>query len=578
MVNPEKLEMAVVSLAQSERTSQGSTAIFYSPDGYQTSGSKLMGRHAAGAGFLRAFARTELSERITGVAQNSQYFKSFEQDIRGYGFAGKVESVHLSDQRRIGQQDILYLPGPGLNDFAWRRQAVAPYAYSLCGVTHTTASHRAMESIAQLITAPLFEWDALICTSRAVLDSVRVLLEAQADYLRWKLAANRFTLPQLPVIPLGVHCEDFVYSKAQREQARAQIGASESDIVVIFLGRLSFHAKAHPQAMYLAMNELARKNPGRGLHLVQCGWFANEAIESAFKQAAAELCPHVQHHFLDGRQADAREVAWAGADIYVSFSDNIQETFGISPVEAMAAGLPVVVSDWDGYRDTVRDGIDGFRIPTLMPQTPDGVDLASRYDAGVDSYDMYCGHTCELVAVDVSAAIKALEVLVASPELRTKMGSAGRARAKDVFDWTVVMSQYRALWRELADRRALLTAAPLLGDSASQRIRPDRMDPFQLFASYPTAMLGDGDSLVAVHEDLGLSHAFLLQCKAMAINSFAQFVYPESDECLRMLELVVSRPGVTVTEVVAAFPRERALVIRRGLVWMIKMHVLRFPG
>lgn len=578
MANQESLKIAAASLAQSERTTQGSAAIFYSPDGYQTSASKLMGRHAAGASFLRAFAATELSERITGVAQNSQYFKVFEQDLRGHGFAGVVKSVHLTDHASIGQRGILYLPGPGLNDFAWRRQSVAPHAYSLCGVTHTTASHRAMESIAQLLTAPLYEWDALICTSRAVLESVRVLLEAQADYLRWKLAANRFTLPQLPVIPLGVHCEDFVYSEGQREQARARIGASQSDIVVIFLGRLSFHAKAHPQAMYLAMNEVARKNPGRGLHLVQCGWFANEAIESAFKQAAAELCPHVQHHFLDGRQADEREVAWAGADIYVSFSDNIQETFGISPVEAMAAGLPVVVSDWNGYRDTVRDGIDGFRIPTLMPQTPDGIDLASRYDAGIDSYDMYCGHTCELVAVDVSAAIKALEVLVARPELRRNMGSAGRGRAKDVFDWAVVMSQYRALWRELADRRALLTAAPLLGESASQQIRPDRMDPFQLFAGYPTAMLREDTSLVAVHEDISVSHAFLLQCKVMAINSFAQFVYPENHECLRMLELVVSGPGVTVAEVVAEFPGERALVIRRGLVWMIKMHVLRFPG
>jgi glycosyltransferase involved in cell wall biosynthesis len=47
-------------------------------------------------------------------------------------------------------------------------------------------------------------------------------------------------------------------------------------------------------------------------------------------------------------------------------SDNIQETFGIVPIEAMAAGLPVVVLDWDGYKNTVRDGIDGFRVPTLM--------------------------------------------------------------------------------------------------------------------------------------------------------------------------------------------------------------------
>ena len=30
----------------------------------------------------------------------------------------------------------------------------------------------------------------------------------------------------------------------------------------------------------------------------------------------------------------------------------------------MAAGVPLVVSDWNGYRDLVRNGIDGFRVPT----------------------------------------------------------------------------------------------------------------------------------------------------------------------------------------------------------------------
>jgi len=28
----------------------------------------------------------------------------------------------------------------------------------------------------------------------------------------------------------------------------------------------------------------------------------------------------------------------------------------------MAAGLPCVVTDWDGYKDTVRHGEDGFRV------------------------------------------------------------------------------------------------------------------------------------------------------------------------------------------------------------------------
>ncbi len=33
-----------------------------------------------------------------------------------------------------------------------------------------------------------------------------------------------------------------------------------------------------------------------------------------------------------------RETAWASADVFCSLSDNIQETFGIVPIEAMAAG------------------------------------------------------------------------------------------------------------------------------------------------------------------------------------------------------------------------------------------------
>ena len=74
--------------------------------------------------------------------------------------------------------------------------------------------------------------------------------------------------------------------------------------------------------------------------------------------------------------------------MFCSLSDNIQETFGIVPIEAMAAGLPVVVSDWDGYKDTVRHGVDGFRISTCMPQAGLATDLALRHALEVDTYDM----------------------------------------------------------------------------------------------------------------------------------------------------------------------------------------------
>jgi len=78
-------------------------------------------------------------------------------------------------------------------------------------------------------------------------------LEAQEEYLRERLGIARVMLPQLPVIPLGVHVDDFSFSPRDREEARKTLGVSQSALIVLFVGRLSFHAKAHPLAMYQAL-------------------------------------------------------------------------------------------------------------------------------------------------------------------------------------------------------------------------------------------------------------------------------------------------------------------------------------
>ena len=282
----------------------------------------------------------------------------------------------------------MYYPGPGIGDHAWQRAAYGHGAWSLCGITHTTSSATAMDALANLLTAPLQPWDALICTSSAVKDNVNRVLQAQADYLVQRLGVQKLVLPQLPVIPLGIHAQDFAYSDAQRTAARAEIGADENTHVVLYMGRLSFHAKAHPLAMYQALQLATQALPaGQNLLLVECGWHANEYIEKAYAEAAKLTCPSVRVLTLDGRLKTKRDTAWASADVFCSLSDNIQETFGIVPIEAMAAGLPVVVADWDGYKDTVRDGIDGFRIATLMPGAGLAGDLALRHALEIDTYD-----------------------------------------------------------------------------------------------------------------------------------------------------------------------------------------------
>ena len=92
---------------------------------------------------------------------------------------------------------------------------------------------------------------------------------------------------------------------------------------------------------------------------------APQVMLEVFREEARHFCPSVRLVVVDGADFRRYRYAWAAADIFTSLSDNFQETFGITPIEAMSAGLPSVVSDWNGYREGVRDGVDGFRNPTF---------------------------------------------------------------------------------------------------------------------------------------------------------------------------------------------------------------------
>jgi starch synthase len=474
-----------------DRSVSSTAAIFFDPDGYVLTGPKLMGRQAAGNAFLRAAVAGREGQPLWVYAPHPQSAEVFGQLIRDFDPQAEARWIAGDRTDLLAELGTLYFPGPGLGGAARLRLRQGPAAYSLVGVTHTTASHIAMDDITQLLAAPVMPWDALICTSSAVGSTVKALLEAELDYLRWRFGPNTmFTLPQLPVIPLGVHCDDFVFTPAERMAARRELGIAEDEVVALFVGRLSFHAKAHPHAMYSGLQAAAERT-GKKIVLVQSGWFANEAIAAAFEEGAQQFCPKVRPIFSDGKKPEAVRRSWAAADLFVSLSDNIQETFGLTPVEAMAAGLPVVVTDWNGYKDTVRDGVDGFRIPTWMPPPDLGEPYARAYEAGVDSYDFYCGLTCQTVSVDLRALGERLGDLVGNPALRERMGQAGRARARERFDWAVVYRQYRTLWTQLGEIRRAAAGDPARQAAlqAAPRVAPNRMDPFRSFGHYPTAVI-----------------------------------------------------------------------------------------
>jgi starch synthase len=497
-------------------------AIVFAPDGYRTDGQKLMGRQAAGQGFLRAAVRAAAGRTLHGYAPKAAAGQDFVRMVAAIDPQARAAWLRPTDVQRLQALGHLYMPGPTLGELARQRLRAGPAAWALTGVTHTTASHAAMDAITELVAAPVMPWDALVCTSQAVVLTVKTVMKAQQDYLQWRFGAPlRYAQLQLPVIPLGVHCADFEFDAARRAEARARLAIAEDEVVALFVGRLSFHAKAHPQAMYQGLQAAARAT-GRKVVLVQCGWTANDDIAAVFRDGAARVADDVRCLFTDGRDEAARTDSWAAADLFVSLSDNLQETFGLTPIEAMAAGLPVVVTDWDGYRDTVRDGVDGYRVPTWMPAPGAGQALARGHELGLDSYDAYCGLTCQHVALDHGVLAERLSALIADPALRARLGGAGRQRARELYDWTVVYGRYQDLWHELSRVRA--EAAPRLGPSP--RVAPGRMDPFAAFRGYPTHAIGPATRLRLVAGATAAAYRALAQ---QPLFAYAAAVLPPAD-------------------------------------------------
>ena len=529
---------------------------------------KLMGRQSAGVGFLRA-ALDARPARLWCHAQARSVAETFAADCRALSpQAPEVRFVSWTEPGRLAEAGLLYRPDPQIADTAWQRQAGGhARAYSLCGVTHTLSSTAAMGIAADLPRAPLYPWDAIVCTSRAARDVFRHILEAEIEHLRRRTGATTFTLPQLPLIPLGVHARDFDFSADDRAAARAALGLGEGDVAALFAGRLSFHGKAHPMPMFLGL-EAAAQRTGRPVTLILFGQYTNTTIRGIFEGDAARFAPSVRFLHLDGAADENFRRAWAAADLFTSLADNVQETFGLTPVEAMAAGLPCVVTDWNGYKDTVRHGIDGFRVGTALPPPGAGLILADRFDMRMDDYDRYIGRVSQATVVDVASATHAYAELIASPELRARMGAAGRQRARETFDWSVVFRRYLSLWEELTERRR---ADPRVMGEDSRLRRPERPDPFALFAGFPTFALRDATRVRAV---VGLGAEDAIARRSLASVDFAASTLPTDDLIRAVLDRLAPTGVSTVGEIAAAVPQARPGGAPRAIAWLAKMGIV----
>ncbi len=182
---------------------------------------------------------------------------------------------------------------------------------------------------------------------------------------------------------------------AARARIRTELGVPDDRVAIIAVSRLVWH-KGYPE-----LAEAMRSVPHAEL------WVVGERLDSdrgADMAALLRAAPLGHRLRLLGYRSDIASLL-AAADIFTLPSRF--EGLPMSVIEAMLTALPVVATNVRGPAEQVVDGVTGFQVH----------------------------------AGDAAALGTALNRLVRDPDLRARMGQAGRCRALDRYDEAKVLSR-----------------------------------------------------------------------------------------------------------------------------------------
>jgi glycosyltransferase involved in cell wall biosynthesis len=208
-----------------------------------------------------------------------------------------------------------------------------------------------------------------------------------------------------------------------RMRARLELGWDATDPVVLQLGRLV--PRKGIETVVRAIGHLRRRH-GISCRLAIVGGETRQPDKMAtpeigrLESIAYEEEVNDLMTFVGSRGRTELKTYYSAADVFVTTP--WYEPFGITPLEAMACGLPVVGSAVGGIQMTVADGHTGFLVPPR-----DSAALADR-----------------------------LALLIQNPALRKRLGRNGQRRVRRLFTWERVVRAMERLYAEVASLESRL--------------------------------------------------------------------------------------------------------------------------
>lgn len=158
---------------------------------------------------------------------------------------------------------------------------------------------------------------------------------------------------------MGVDCEQFhpgLRSAEARRTLAGRAGADPDSAILLYAGRL---APEKNLSLLLAMMELLALRRDRDYQL----WIAGTGCSEADLRMDAERRIPGRCRFL-GHISDREELARLYANVDAFVHPNPEEPFGIAPLEAMAAGVPLIAPNRGGVTTYANERNAWLAVPT----------------------------------------------------------------------------------------------------------------------------------------------------------------------------------------------------------------------
>jgi glycosyltransferase involved in cell wall biosynthesis len=520
-----------------------------------------LGRLVANATFLEALLRHGPYDRFEFFCPTEGERKGLRDWIErlpdGRNLSGRVDLRSQFDlPARIADADWEVVHSGGWSRYlpamAWLRAKFARRGVPLTGTIHSLNDPTMHQMLRRLREAPLAVCDAVVCTSTDGREAFRRQLES--------IPGPGPFQGRLELAPLGV--DDRYFASRDKGLSRRKLALPEHARVALWLGRLSASSKADLHPLLYQWGRIVREAGSSERILVLAGGGSEGDVRS-LSETVSEL--GLDRHVRIRPDVDDSEKLelLASADVFVSPVDNQQETFGISVVEAMAAGLPVVASRWDGYKDLVDDGVTGILVPVRWaPLPPEVAALRAILEPGIGQLA-----TSQAVAVDPGALRTALASLLDDHGLASRMGDAGRRKAVEVYSWQAVVRRLSDLWSNLKRQ-----ADDLEVPGRHRGADPEILDVASTFGHYGETD-PETDFVVAISE-LGRS---ILAGKAPMPPTFGELMPISDGKLLTALVRELSnggRPASDHIRICAARTGATEPQARWLLHWLLKYGVL----